>query len=45
MRPRSATAAPAETRSQPVNLDRDGICGSASVNVRRGQSCVRHCHR
>jgi hypothetical protein len=45
VRPRSATAAPADSLSRPVSLARAGICGSASVNVLRGQAAWRQRHR
>lgn len=38
VRPRSETPAPADSRSRQVSLARDGICGSASVKVLRGQT-------
>jgi hypothetical protein len=40
VRPRSATAAPADSRSRQVSLVRAGICGRASVKVLRGHSVV-----
>jgi hypothetical protein len=45
VRPRSATAVPADSRSLHVSRERGGIWGSDSVNVRRAQSGRQHFQR